>query len=88
MGKVLRKSSIIFQVHSMGEIAGTQRTSRVDLFLCPNVGVHNRVLPPNTPKSITCAKSIIFKNLHLFFTKQNNLTLIRMGREFQIQNTC
>ena len=30
MGKVLRKSSIIFQVHSMGEIAGTQRTSEVE----------------------------------------------------------
>ena len=26
MGKSIRKSSIIFQVHSMGEIAGTQRT--------------------------------------------------------------
>ena len=31
MGKVLRKSSIIFQVHSMGEIAGTQRTSEVEI---------------------------------------------------------
>ena len=30
MGKSIRKSSIILQVHSMGEIAGTQRTSEVE----------------------------------------------------------
>ena len=31
MGKSIRKSSIILQVHSMGEIAGTQRTSEVEI---------------------------------------------------------
>ena len=37
MGKSIRKSSIILQVHSMGEIAGTQRTSEVENRDCQKV---------------------------------------------------